>query len=291
MKIARKALRSHSSAGQPRREGLVIDVRGRASDCTADTRTTMSPLTDASPLSTATAFPQQPQFASPQEELLPVIKRNKLAKHASEERLEAKLRSELYNQLFKIAFKQGTNLHSAKRITSKDTATSSFSVDKIVADLNQKYNLIEGNKKLSKTMLYRAVRHGKVGKSPMKRGPAPKVPDILLDVISLHARVSQVGKGGELRGREIKQILGAAVLGTKYEDRFTVESAWKKLRTQHPEQLQAWTKVSMEEARSKWSTINNLEQWFDDMKADLINSGLVIDREVRDEEGAFDVGS
>ena len=43
----------------------------------------------------------------------------------------------------------------------------------------------------------------------------------------------------------------------------------------------------MEEARSKWTTVNNLEQWFDDVKADLINSGLVIDREVRDEEGAL----
>jgi hypothetical protein len=34
----------------------------------------------------------------------------------------------------------------------------------------------------------------------------------------------------------------------------------------------------MEEARSKWTTVNNLEQCFDDVKADLINSGLVIDR-------------
>jgi hypothetical protein len=206
VKIARKALRSHSSAGQTRREGLVIDVCGRASDCTADTQTTMSPLTD----SAATAFPQQPQFASAEDELLPVIKRRKLAKQASETRAEAKLRSELNNQHFKNAFKEGTNL-LLKRITNKDTATSSFSVDKIVADLNQKYNHVEGNKTLSKTTLYKAVRNGKVGESPMKRGPAPKISDILLDVTSLHAEVSQVGKGGELRGREIKKMLGADV--------------------------------------------------------------------------------
>ncbi len=191
VKIARKALRSHSSAGQTRREGLIIDACVRASDCTADTRTLMSPLTEASALSTATAVPQQPQFASAEVELLPVIKRRKSAKQASELWAEAKLRSELYNQCFKNAFKEGTNLIS-KRITSKDTATSSFSVDKIVADLNQKYNLVEGNKKLSKTTLHRAVRNGKVGKSPMKRGPAPKIPDILLDVTSLHTEASQV---------------------------------------------------------------------------------------------------
>jgi hypothetical protein len=80
VKIARKALRSHSFAGQARQEDLVIDVCGRAFDCTADTRTTMSPLTEASALSTATAFPQQPQFASAEDELMPVIKRRKSEK-------------------------------------------------------------------------------------------------------------------------------------------------------------------------------------------------------------------
>jgi hypothetical protein len=43
----------------------------------------------------------------------------------------------------------------------------------------------------------------------------------------------------------------------------------------------------MEEAGSKRTTVNNLEQWIDDVKDDLINSGLVIDREVRDKEGAL----
>jgi hypothetical protein len=43
-----------------------------------------------------------------------------------------------------------------------------------------------------------------------------------------------------------------------------VQPVWKKLRTRHPESLQAGTKVSMEEARSKWTTVNNLELWFDD---------------------------
>jgi hypothetical protein len=43
--------------------------------------------------------------------------------------------------------------------------------------------------------------------------------------------------------------------------------------------------VTMDEGRSKWTTVSNLEQWFDDVKVDLINSGLVIDREVRDVEG------
>jgi hypothetical protein len=41
----------------------------------------------------------------------------------------------------------------------------------------------------------------------------------------------------------------------------------------------------MEEVRSKLTTVNNLEQWFDDAKADLIKTGLVLDHKVRDLEG------
>jgi hypothetical protein len=78
----------------------------------------------------------------------------------------------------------------------------------------------------------------------MKRGPAKKIPDILLDVVACHTGVSQVGDGGELRGRDIKRIMNAAVIGTKFENKFKVESAWKKLWKRHPERLQAAKIVS-----------------------------------------------
>jgi hypothetical protein len=76
-------------------------------------------------------------------------------------------------------------------------------VDNIVAELNQKYHLVDG-KKLCKSTLYRTVCHGKAGESPMKRGPAPKIPEVLIDVATLHTEVNQVGKGRQLRGRDIK---------------------------------------------------------------------------------------
>ena len=120
----------------------------------------------------------------------------------------------------------------------------------------------------------------------MKRGPAPNSPEVLIDDVTLHTKDSRFGKGGEFRGRDIKQLIGVAVLGTtKYDNTFKIDSAWKKLWTQHPEQLQAGTKVPMEEARSKWTTKNNFEQCFNDAKVNLIKLGLVIDREVRDTGG------
>ena len=41
----------------------------------------------------------------------------------------------------------------------------------------------------------------------------------------------------------------------------------------------------MEDAQSKWTIVDNLEQWFDDAKVDLVNLGLVIDNKVRVPQG------
>jgi hypothetical protein len=60
----------------------------------------------------------------------------------------------------KIAFKEGTDL-LLQHIASKKKNGSS-SVDNIAAELNQKYHLVNG-KKLYKSTLYWAVRHGKAG--------------------------------------------------------------------------------------------------------------------------------
>jgi hypothetical protein len=35
----------------------------------------------------------------------------------------------------------------------------------------------------------------------------------------------------------------------------------------------------------KWTTHDNLEQWFDDVKDDILKTGLVIDQEVRALDG------
>jgi hypothetical protein len=157
----------------------------------------------------------------------------------------------------------------------------------MVARLNHKYNLTGGGKKkLSRTNIYRAVQQGKVGfTSPCKRGPPPRIPQTLLDVVATHSEVCQVGRCGELRGKDFKLLIGAAVLDTKYENEFKVESVWRKVLTEHPEKLQAAAIAVADDARLRWSTYTNLSKWFDDVKADLISSGLVTDRAVHDENG------
>ena len=263
-----RAKAQEDSRDANRHEGLIVDLSA-AGNCSSTTTT--SSLTFDSSVSSAAPSPPQP------------IKRRRSAKQASEARVLAKKAKDNYDRRFKLAFKAGTEtLH--ERLHSDKPPSEFRKVSSIVSQLNHDFQL-DGRKKLSKSTLYRAVSCGHIGASPLKRGPAPRIPDILFDVVARHAEVSQVGDGGELRGRDIKRLINIAVIGTKFEIKFKTESAWKKLRSQRPEQVQAATKVTMEEARSKWTTVLNLQQWFDDAKMDLIKSGLVINKEVRDEEG------
>lgn len=61
---------------------------------------------------------------------------------------------------------------------------------------------------------------------------------MLLEITAAQSEISQDGSGDELRGRDFKRLIGAAVLGTPHENKFKVNSAWKKLRIKHPEKRQ-----------------------------------------------------
>jgi hypothetical protein len=45
--------------------------------------------------------------------------------------------------------------------------------------------------------------------------------------------------------------------------------------------------MCVDDARAQWTTYTNLHQWFDDAKQDLINTGLVIDQEIRCSDGSL----
>ena len=65
------------------------------------------------------------------------------------------------------------------------------------------------------------------------------------------------------------------------------ESVWKKLKTRYPEALQAAPKMSVEDARTQWTTYDNLKQWFDDVKCDLLATEMVVDEVELDENGVL----
>ncbi len=205
----------------------------------------------------------------------------KSPQHAGEEKLDAKLEHEELCDQYKMAFKQASTALMADPQHHE-------SINLIVQRLNAKHSLIGTSKSLCRNTLYRAVSKGSNGKtSPAKKGPPIKIPDVLLEAVARHAQVSQCGDAGEMRRREIKRLIGAAVVGTQYHGTLTIESAWRKLRQEFPEQVQPAYKMSMDNSRAQWTTYSQLQQWFDDAKSDRIGSGLAIDAEVRDVHGVL----
>ncbi|KAI2493544.1 hypothetical protein MHU86_21011 [Fragilaria crotonensis] len=153
----------------------------------------------------------------------------------------------------------------------------------LINKLNLKYYLIaNGKRKLAKSTVYCAIAKGIAGKSPLKKGPPPTVPSFLVETAAVHAEVCQAGKGGELKSVDIKRTIGAAILGTHMENAFKVETVWRKMKREYPEKLQPVKLMSVDDSRAQWTTFTNLQQWFNDVKTDIINTGLVLDQEVRD---------
>ncbi|KAI2511962.1 hypothetical protein MHU86_2478 [Fragilaria crotonensis] len=199
------------------------------------------------------------------------------SRQASIARLDAKRVKLDYDGRYKKAFKDATNLVVAN--------ARGEPVNTICNRLNQDFKL-DGAKRLARSTVYQAAKDGRAGMSPPSRGPEPNIPGKFLQLVATHAEVSQVGDG-ELKGKDFKRLIGASILGTEHETRYTVEGVWRKVRKVFPESLQAATKLTVEDARAQWTTHDNLNQWFDDAKQDLINTGLVIDEEVLDEKGAM----
>ena len=299
-----------------RRQGLIVDVvthqpgppaARRDPEQEEDTMTNISPLTTSLATTMATSSEEEDDDAIAAATIMTAAPRTRSAsngtrqgeggqsiitrrtrkspRQASETRINEKQAKESFNQRYSLAFKEATFLLSSE-CTSLKKGNKNLTTEKILEQLNEKYQLNGTKKKLTKSTVYRAVARGDVGMtSPMKRGPRTKIPDALLEVVAVHTEMCQVGDEGELRGRDIKRIIGAAVLGTQFHDKFKVQSVWKKVRCEFPEKLQAARKLSVDDARAQWTTYNNLQQWFDDAKRDLIDTGLVIDQEVRDRNG------
>ena len=149
--------------------------------------------------------------------------------------------------------------------------------------LNKAFGL-DGKKQLSRSTVYRACKEGLAGTSPRKKGPAPKIPDKFLKMVATHAEVCQVGDG-ELKGKDLRRLIGASIVDTPSASLYKPESVWRKVRNEFPESLQAATKIAVEDARAQWTTHDNLNQWFDDVKKDLLATGLVEDEKVYGKEG------
>ncbi|KAI2497316.1 hypothetical protein MHU86_17189 [Fragilaria crotonensis] len=219
------------SAEEKRRIGsLVVDItsddgcnhhvskEGAVSPITMDTSLTSSTLLQHESVAVDSASQShsnsQQQLSSSSSSSCSTIKTgvSRLSsKQAGVARLEAKRTKLDYDGRFKAAFKDATNL-----VAENSSSKGSEPVQSICTRLNLEYNLV-GSKSLKRSTVYQAAQNGLAGTSPKKRGPAPKIPMVLLEVAATHSQVCQAGDG-ELKGKDIKRLIGASIVGTKYEE-------------------------------------------------------------------------
>jgi hypothetical protein len=121
---------------------------------------------------------------------------------------------------------------------------------------------------------YQATKDGLAGCSPPtgKKGPESKILVKLMEMVAMHAQVCQVGDG-ELKGKELKRLIVVSILGTPHANLFKPESVWQKACTEFPDALQAATKIAVEDACAQWTTYDNLNLWFDDVKKGILATG------------------
>jgi len=267
-----KGIYNNEIGKEQQRKRLIIEVLELDNDSRASQDDDASPLT----ATTIDSFVDEDMTGVPS---LPsnVKKTRKSPRQASVANLQDKRVRLDYDGKYSRAFKDATNLVASK--------AKGETVDAMCNRLNNKFGL-DGTKQLRRSTVFQAVKDGRAGMSPKKRGPASAIPNKFLETVATHVEVCQVGEG-ELKGKDIKRLIGASILGTEYETKFTIEGAWRKLRKDFPESFQAATKLSVEDQRAQWTTHDNIFQWFDDAKKDLISTGLVINNEVLNEEGGI----
>ena len=130
-----------------------------------------------------------------------------------------------YDGRFKAALKDATNL-----VVANSGINGTEPVQSICTRLNLDYALVSPKRMKRSNEYQGAAQDGLAGTttSPKKRGPAPKIPMVLLELTATHAQVCQAGDG-ELKSKDVKRLIGASMAGTKYEGEFQVETVWRKV--------------------------------------------------------------
>ncbi len=87
---------------------------------------------------------------------------------------------------------------------------------------------------LKKSMVYDAVQEGEFGVSPLKNGRQVIVPPKLTHRLACHAVMMQAAGKDEASSLKMRAIAKAVTLGMPFENKFSINYLWKKMRVDHP---------------------------------------------------------
>ena len=183
---------------------------------------------------------------------------NKVAKMSARERYSA-------------ALKEATQL----------VVSGEMGAGKAARQTNKKFNLTSKLvRKLSKSTVLNYCNKGLAGSSPMKRGPARKLPPEFHPLVQAHCEMKQLEGIAEAKPKHIKAIIGAALMETPYAD-MSRRHLYQQFRKDQADSMGPTKPMQVEERRGIWTTYNNLSDWFDGAKRTMIEYGFAEDKPQR----------
>ena len=163
------------------------------------------------------------------------------------------------------ALKEASLCYKQQRLTGGPNGTKGLSAALIADQFNAK---LGGDvQRLMGTRIRDHVAAGFAGLSPPGKGPKPRVPDLLVDLVASHTSMSQMN-GNELKPRAIRQNVAAIVAGTELEQHLRSKQQRAKFlkRLRQSGGLSAVPKVVCDNRRWMYLTYNNVNRYFDGLK-------------------------
>jgi len=87
----------------------------------------------------------------------------------------------------------------------------------------------------------------------------------------------QISGEGEASRPKLLSTLHALVANTKWDNAFSLEYVYRKMRTEHPEILNPVRAKNHEDRRVDWLSYNNIMKWNERAKRFLIEIGMAKD--------------
>ena len=72
----------------------------------------------------------------------------------------------------------------------------------------------------------------------------------------------------------MRALLSAITLGTKFENTFSTDYLWKKMRLDHPRLIMPAKAIVNKDRRVDWLTYQNINEWNTRAKSFLITIGM-----------------
>ena len=132
------------------------------------------------------------------------------------------------------------------------------------------------DRKINYRKIAKAVKEGKVGESPDKRGRPCKIPEDFCKAVATHSTMMQVSGQGEASKRKLLPLIEGLKAGTDHE--FTTEWAYRKTVENQSALMMPGTSVDVDDRRVEWLTFKNINQMMDMSKKEIIGAGMAKDK-------------